>query len=83
MAMTLLHLPRRYMCTLYRLMAMVCIRYRTPHATKIGKKSRVPSVKSYACKIIKCRAKIFESHFNRIGGHSKIERIAYENQWPT
>ena len=51
--------------------------------TKIGKKLRVPSVKLYACKIIECRAKIFESCLNRIDGHSKIERIAYENQWPT
>ena len=52
--------------------------YGTPNATKIGKKLRVPSVKLYACKIIECRAKIFESRLNRIDGHSKIERIAYE-----
>ena len=48
-------------------------------------KNQKSRIHSYACKIvecpflkIECRAKRFECRLNRIDGHSKVERIAYE-----
>ena len=58
-----------------KLLLPVVHMYGMPNVTKIGKKSRGSSAKSYACKIvecclkrIECRAKRFECRLNGIDG---------------